>query len=295
MSSIIATLEAHPFPDRLADESRPSIQLLQCTRDGPLMPRPVRDALLHLEWAEALSQPSLAASMVQRMPRWQKLWEWTYSTSSHQQRVEQARRRLIQKLDARTRNLLRTTQAVDLIHGGIKVNALPERTEALINHRIAPYSSVSEVLSRYRSLIVPLAEAMHFSLTIDDEDLVPLSNTTLGHVTISKVGLATDTHPASPFEGPRADPFRLLSQVIRQTWRVDQPAVALHSMDEEQVPPSSDQWTESLRVSPATMYANTDTRWYHVRCFLLTSEPHQPYLSFRSHVIASVPHGLVTL
>lgn len=35
------------------------------------------------------------------------------------------------------RALLSTTQAVDLIQGGVKVNALPEQAEAVINHRIA--------------------------------------------------------------------------------------------------------------------------------------------------------------
>lgn len=34
-------------------------------------------------------------------------------------------------------SLLGTTQAVDLIEGGVKVNALPERASAVINHRIA--------------------------------------------------------------------------------------------------------------------------------------------------------------
>lgn len=265
LSRIIATLEAHPFPDLLAEASRPSIQQLQCTRDGPLMPRAVRNALAQLEWAEKLAQPSLASSLHQQMPSWQRLWEATYSHTSHQKRIEKARRRLIDALDDRTRNLLRTTQAVDLIHGGIKVNALPERTEAMINHRIAPYSSVNEVLSRYRTLLIPLAKSMSFSLTVEGEELVPATPTTLGHVTIDKHGLATDTHAASPFEGPRAAPFRLLSRVIRQTWRLDQPPVELHSLDEDAVPPPSSQWNESIRVSPATMYANTDTRWYHVR------------------------------
>ena len=34
-------------------------------------------------------------------------------------------------------NGIRTTQAVDLVHGGVKVNALPELAEAIVNHRIA--------------------------------------------------------------------------------------------------------------------------------------------------------------
>ena len=37
-----------------------------------------------------------------------------------------------------------TTQAVDVIHGGLKYNALPERAHAIINHRIAEDSSVVE-------------------------------------------------------------------------------------------------------------------------------------------------------
>lgn len=35
------------------------------------------------------------------------------------------------------RSLLSNTQAVDLISGGVKVNALPERAEATVNHRIS--------------------------------------------------------------------------------------------------------------------------------------------------------------
>ncbi|WFD19390.1 Gly-Xaa carboxypeptidase [Malassezia caprae] len=262
MSSIIATLEAHPFPNLLTEASRPSIQQLQCSRDAPLMPRALRDALVRLEWAEKLAQPSLANSEHQQMPRWQRIWEWAHTSSFHQRRIDQARRRLIQALDPRTRTLLRTTQAVDLIHGGIKVNALPERTEAMVNHRIAPYSSIQEVLSRYRSLLTPLAQEMQFALTIEDEELVPVSNTTQAQVTINKIGFATNTHSPSPFNGPDADPFRLLSQVIRQTWRVDQPPVTLDSLNADAPPPSSDKWTESVRVSPTTMFANTDTRWY---------------------------------
>jgi Gly-Xaa carboxypeptidase len=34
-------------------------------------------------------------------------------------------------------SLLGTTQAVDLVEGGVKVNALPERASAVVNHRIS--------------------------------------------------------------------------------------------------------------------------------------------------------------
>ncbi len=39
--------------------------------------------------------------------------------------------------------LIGTTQAIDLVQGGVKSNALPEETWVVINHRIATQRSVS--------------------------------------------------------------------------------------------------------------------------------------------------------
>ncbi|KAF7348672.1 Carboxypeptidase S [Mycena venus] len=44
--------------------------------------------------------------------------------------------------------LVGTTQAVDLISGGVKSNALPEQALALVNHRIATQSSVNATITR---------------------------------------------------------------------------------------------------------------------------------------------------
>jgi Gly-Xaa carboxypeptidase len=38
--------------------------------------------------------------------------------------------------------LLGTTQAVDVVRGGVKVNALPERATAVVNHRLAEHGCV---------------------------------------------------------------------------------------------------------------------------------------------------------
>ncbi len=35
------------------------------------------------------------------------------------------------------KSLVETTQAIDLIHGGVKSNALPEQAYAVVNHRIS--------------------------------------------------------------------------------------------------------------------------------------------------------------
>lgn len=39
--------------------------------------------------------------------------------------------------DKAIKNLLGTTQAIDIIRGGVKTNALPERAYAVMNHRIS--------------------------------------------------------------------------------------------------------------------------------------------------------------
>jgi len=44
-------------------------------------------------------------------------------------------------------NLVGTTQAIDIIQGGVKANALPEKATALINHRIAVIRFVPKFLA----------------------------------------------------------------------------------------------------------------------------------------------------
>ena len=39
--------------------------------------------------------------------------------------------------DKETKSFVGTTQAIDLIQGGVKTNALPEQAWAVVNHRIA--------------------------------------------------------------------------------------------------------------------------------------------------------------
>ncbi|KAI0704318.1 hypothetical protein BC835DRAFT_1262208 [Cytidiella melzeri] len=61
--------------------------------------------------------------------------------------------------------LMTTTQAVDLVQGGVKVNALPERVEAVVNHRIAEQSSVSELMHRFTATVLPVAKRYNLTLT----------------------------------------------------------------------------------------------------------------------------------
>ena len=61
------------------------------------------------------------------------------------QRDDDVLEQLASELDRTTREFkpsTGTTQAVDIISGGVKANALPEEVFAVVNHRIADYRHV---------------------------------------------------------------------------------------------------------------------------------------------------------
>lgn len=52
---------------------------------------------------------------------------------------------------------MQTSQAVDIIKGGDKMNALPETVSATVNYRIAPQDSIDIVKSKIATLLEPVA------------------------------------------------------------------------------------------------------------------------------------------
>ena len=92
MSILLEALESHPFEPELNPEG-PYIKYLSCLADyAPDVPRDIKQDL--------------------KSPRnWNSL----------------ARR--LSKADRRVNSFLATTQAIDIINGGVKANALPEHVE----------------------------------------------------------------------------------------------------------------------------------------------------------------------
>ncbi|KAJ6493651.1 hypothetical protein C8R47DRAFT_1119247 [Mycena vitilis] len=60
--------------------------------------------------------------------------------------------------------MLRSTQAVDIVYGGVKANALPEVAAAVVNHRIAEHSSITQVQDHIVQLVSPVAAQFNMSL-----------------------------------------------------------------------------------------------------------------------------------
>ncbi|KAL5531518.1 hypothetical protein ACEPAG_4395 [Sanghuangporus baumii] len=134
-----------------------------------------------------------------------------------------------------------TTQAIDLIHGGVKANALPEQAWAVINHRIATQGSVASVKERDSDVIVELAKRFNMTLDSFGEALRTGSN---GRITLSAAwDYALEPAPVSPTD---AAPYKLLSGTIRATSNAHRGSSR----------------KEEIKIAPGAMAGNTDTCSY---------------------------------
>lgn len=95
--------------------------------------------------------------------------------------------------------LLKTSQAVDIVRGGIKVNALPEVVELLVNHRIAVEDSVA--LTRNKIVNDMLVIAREFDLGVIVDEKYILEPTAHGYFNYTSLS-ALEPAPVTPSSGP---------------------------------------------------------------------------------------------
>ncbi|KAF2853123.1 vacuolar carboxypeptidase-like protein Cps1 [Plenodomus tracheiphilus IPT5] len=143
--------------------------------------------------------------------------------------------------------LFTTSVAVDIIHGGVKNNALPERTAVTVNHRINVGSSSATIKSHISYLAAQVAKKYNLTLHAFNGTETPNSitlshpNTLLEPAPITPTTLSSPTSPNSNSNNTNDNattPYALLAGTTR----------ALYG--------------PSLIVSPGIMTGNTDTRYY---------------------------------
>ncbi|EPS94576.1 hypothetical protein FOMPIDRAFT_1063152 [Fomitopsis schrenkii] len=140
--------------------------------------------------------------------------------------------------------LVGTTQAVDIIGGGVKSNALPENAFAVINHRVATDSSVGTVKKHSVAAFKDLAAKFNLSFTAFGESITG-DAPAYGSLTLSDAwGTALEPAPVTPI-GADAAPFQLLSGTIKSTFN------AHRGLTED-----------GITVVPSLVSGNTDTRYY---------------------------------
>ncbi|KAJ9629459.1 hypothetical protein H2203_001833 [Taxawa tesnikishii (nom. ined.)] len=208
LSEFITLIEAHPFTPRL-DDKNPFLGQLQCGAEySPDFPSKLRK-LLHKR-----SKPHNTCS---------KKGDPLAEAAAAE--------------DLFSRYLVQTSQAVDVISGGAKVNALPERASAIVNHRV----NIGERPRDVHAKLTRLAKHVgaKYNLTVhafDDAAEAPssimlsASNTTLEPAPVTPTTLRSDNGVLSP--------YGVLSGTLR----------ALYG--------------EDMLVAPGIMTGNTDTRYY---------------------------------
>ncbi|KAJ8474417.1 hypothetical protein ONZ51_g7230 [Trametes cubensis] len=107
-----------------------------------------------------------------------------------------------------------TTQAADVIRGGVKTNALPEHAEVIVNHRIDIHSSVGALKKRITAVVQPVAARLGLDLDAFGETVVSnAGQESAGQLKISDAfGTALEPAPITPMGD--SGPFKLLSGTI---------------------------------------------------------------------------------
>ncbi|KAI1284705.1 peptidase family M20/M25/M40 [Xylaria sp. FL0933] len=199
-SELVTLIEAHPYEPHFHAEN-PFLGLLEC--------------------GNAYS-PEFPSSLKKRLP-WKKP---SCPAKKDKLALEAA------KLGDEIKYLFTTSAAVDVIGGGVKNNALPERTRVLVNHRVNVGDKVEEVQTKIAHLAHSVAVKYNLTLqAFTDEPEIPSSiklNT----------GMVLEPAPVTPTTLDGVTPYGVLSGTTR----------ALYG--------------ESIIMAPALTTGNTDTQYY---------------------------------
>ncbi|OTB02526.1 hypothetical protein M426DRAFT_322621 [Hypoxylon sp. CI-4A] len=120
-------------------------------------------------------------------------------------------------IDRPTQYRIQTSQAVDYLHAGVKINAMPEYVKLGVNHRIAPQDSISAVKANILKQIKPIVKKFGLSVSafkgedhnpeFDLEDVEPMYETDYNGTLVLTSSQATLVAPVSPTSGPIWDIF----------------------------------------------------------------------------------------
>ena len=145
--------------------------------------------------------------------------------------------------DKSFRALASTTQAIDLVGGGVKTNALPESAWAVVNHRISTQSSVNSTKERDSALFVELAEKFGLRYQAFGKSISTQGKNGLLMLE-DAFGTSLEPAPVTPTTA-ESEPFILLSGSIKSSYasRVRQ----------------TNQGTEEIFIAPGHSTGNTGT------------------------------------
>ncbi|OCF75812.1 hypothetical protein I204_03106 [Kwoniella mangroviensis CBS 8886] len=183
ISLLIAALEAHPFKPDLQIDS-PLVNYITCAADAaPGIPKDLKKNALRL----ANSVDSKKGKFDRKALK--AIEDWWVTGSYEDGTLPQGKGRA----------LVSTTQAVDIINGGLKVNALPESVSAVVNHRINIASSVAKLKEHIEAVLAPAATKLNLSIEAFGKKVNLLEGPKAGKVIVDTTKFGLDPAPLSPF------------------------------------------------------------------------------------------------
>ncbi|TDZ54571.1 Carboxypeptidase S [Colletotrichum trifolii] len=129
--------------------------------------------------------------------------------------------------------LFTTSVATDIIEGGVKINALPERVRVVVNHRVNVGDSIETVKKHITEVIKPVADKYNLALNAFTSDPEKPSS-----IILKGNDKVLQPAPVTPTSVEGTTPYSILSGTTR----------ALYG--------------DEVVVSPGIMTGNTDTRYY---------------------------------
>lgn len=201
MSELVTMIEANPYEPRFNDEN-PFLGLLQCgAAHAPEFPPKLKKMLSKHKEAPRHKKDKLAHEAA--------------------------------KMGDAVKYLFTTSLAPDVISGGVKNNALPERTRLLVNHRVNVGDRTSDVQDNLAVLAKTVAEKYNLTVhAFTDEAETP------GSISLKAEKTVLESAPVTPTSVDGITPYAVLSGTTR----------ALYGTD--------------VLMAPGLSTGNTDTRFY---------------------------------
>lgn len=156
----------------------------------------------------------------------------------------------------KVRYTLQTSQAADLIRGGVKTNVLPEKISAVVNYRVALHQTPDQLRQRAVRIISPIAE--HHNLTLrmafpGDSDTIDENDSSSRTLTLTSLGEPLVPAPISPTDPLSSKVWARFAGVTRAVFE---------SHPNPLSNPASGSAKPRVVVVGDIMTGNTDTRFY---------------------------------
>ncbi|WWC71375.1 uncharacterized protein I206_105330 [Kwoniella pini CBS 10737] len=234
ISQLITALEDHPHQPYLPVTS-PLVNYITCAADkAPGIPKNLKKA------ANKLTDSLTKANGKFDKKALKAIEDWFVSGSVEDGTFQQGLGRA----------WVSTTQAVDIIHGGLKVNALPESVTAVVNQRINIASSIAELKQQFTDAIAPTARRLNLSIEAFGEEVDTFAGPSAGKVILAGAKIGLEPSPITPYtlEDPA---WRIFSGTAKGVYAT-RPEAYL----------SEEEASKEIITVPAVGTGNTDTRQY---------------------------------